>query len=163
MRGAQNHVYESQTASSCDPHSPGGLVGWTRAFCTPPREKMALGKANCPQPITIQLPPPAGSKPAQMRAIWTIFASRTIQPYPSISPGAYGPSASKKIFGYEKYLHGYVLDTKNYPKKSILVHLDTLAYLKIWEDIFVSRSRFEIPLSIPFNNYAQIRSYLTIS
>ena len=69
MRGVQNHVYEGQTASGCDPHSPGGLVGWTRAFCKPPRKKMALGKANCPQPITIQLPPPAGSKPAQMRII----------------------------------------------------------------------------------------------
>ena len=60
MRGVQNHVYEGQTASRCDPHSPGGLVGWTRAFCKPPRKKMALGKANFPQPITIQLPPPAG-------------------------------------------------------------------------------------------------------
>ena len=69
MGKAQNHVYEGQTASGCDPHSPGGLVGWTRAFCKPPRKKMALGKANCPQPITIQLPPPAGSKPAQMRII----------------------------------------------------------------------------------------------
>jgi hypothetical protein len=67
LRKVQNHVYEAQTASGCDPHSPGGLVGWTRAFCKPPRKKMALGKANCPQPITIQLPPPAGSKPAQMR------------------------------------------------------------------------------------------------
>jgi hypothetical protein len=32
------------------------------------------------------------------------------------------------------------------------VLLDTLAYLKIWEDIFVSISRFEILLSIPFSN-----------
>ena len=69
LRKVQNHVYERQTASGCDPHSPGGLVGWTRAFCKPPRKKMGVGQANCPQPITIQLPPPNGSKPAQMRII----------------------------------------------------------------------------------------------
>ena len=40
LQKAQNHVYEGQTASGCDPHPPGGLVGWTRAFCKPPRKKM---------------------------------------------------------------------------------------------------------------------------
>ena len=58
LRGVQNHVYEDQTASGCDPHSPGGLVGWTWAFCKPPSKKKGVGQANCPQPITIHLPPP---------------------------------------------------------------------------------------------------------
>ena len=43
---------------------------------------------------------------------------------------------------------------KNYPKTCILVNLDTLAYLRIWEDMFVSGSRFEIPMPIPFRDYA---------
>ena len=46
------------------------------------------------------------------------------------------------------------LDMKNYPKTLVLLHLDTLAYLKIWDDIFGYESRFRIPLSIPFRNYA---------
>ena len=60
----QNHVFEAKAPGTA-PHSPPAVhLAPLLHVWSPPREEMALGKANCPQPITIQLPPPAGSKPA---------------------------------------------------------------------------------------------------
>ena len=115
-----------------------------------PGEKIGVGQPNWAQPITINLPNQHEPKSAQMFISCHIFASRMIQSYPSIPPGAYGSGASENGFGYEDTQVDMFLDTKNYPKTWVLLHLDTLAYLKIWGDIFGYESRFRIPLSIPF-------------